>query len=51
MADFTGNKEWFGKPHTNMTLDRPVVSHSSGNWDKLDTYIMPTQSFIDQTLS
>lgn len=50
VVDFTGGKSWGNKPHVNFTLDRGVGSHSKGNWDGRDMYIMPTEDFINQTL-
>lgn len=49
LADFTGNLSEYGEPHVNFTLDRPVVSHPSGNWNTADLYIMPTNSLIRQS--
>lgn len=41
LVNFTGTKGFNGLPHTNFTLDRPVVSHPWGSWNGADTYIMP----------
>ena len=49
LIDFTGNKSWFGNPHINLSIDRPVVSHPNGGWDGADTYIFPFKDFIDKT--
>lgn len=43
MLDFTGGKGWNNQPHTNFTLDRPVVSHRKGDWTTFDTYILNGQ--------
>lgn len=48
MIDLTGNKGYKGNPHINVTLDRPVVSHSVGNWDGADTYLFPTKDLLLQ---
>lgn len=49
VIDLTGNKPYLGNPHVNMTLDRGVVSHSKGQWDGADTYVVPTNNFIEQS--
>lgn len=49
LVDLTGNKNYLGNPHINVTFDRPVVSHSAGEWDGADTYLFPTKSLLDQT--
>ena len=46
MLDFTGGKGWNNQPHTNFTLDRPVVSHRNGNWTTFDTYILDGQNVL-----
>lgn len=46
MLDFTGGKGWNNQPHTNFTLDRPVVSHNKGNWTNFDTYILNGQEVL-----
>ena len=48
LIDLTGNKDFRGKPHINITIDRPVVAHESG-WDGADTYIFPFRNFLKQT--
>lgn len=45
----TGHKGTNNTYHTNFTLDRPVVSHSKGNWDGADTYIFDTNAILSQT--
>ena len=49
LVDLTGNKNYLGNPHINVTFDRPVVSHSAGEWDGADTYLFPAKSLLDQT--
>ena len=34
-----------GEGHSNWTFDRPVVSHSKGNWDGKDLYIIDPEEF------
>lgn len=46
MLDFTGGKGWNNQPHTNFTLDRPVVSHRKGDWTTFDTYILNGQQVL-----
>lgn len=46
MLDFTGGKGWNNQPHTNFTLDRPVVSHRKGDWTAFDTYILNGQQVL-----
>ena len=48
MIDLTGNKGFADNPHINVTLDRPVVSHSKGNWDGADTYLFPARDLLSQ---
>ena len=49
MVDFTGDKNWYGNPHVNATIDRGVVSHSAGGWDGADTYLFPFRDFLAET--
>ena len=49
LVDLTGTKNFLGNPHINVTLDRPVVSHSAGAWDGADTYLFPTKDLLEQT--
>lgn len=48
-VDFTGNKNWYGNPHVNATIDRGVVSHTAGGWDGADTYLFPFRDFLAET--
>lgn len=45
----TGHKGTNNTYHTNFTLDRPVVSHSKGNWNGADAYIFDTSDILSQT--
>lgn len=38
-----------GKPHTNFTTDRPVVSHPGGDWSWGDLYIVSGDDVLNQT--
>lgn len=49
VVDFTGEKAFLGNPHTNMTLDQPVVSHPKWVGDGADTYLFPTKNVVDNT--
>lgn len=50
LIDLTGNKFYNGRPHINVTTDRPVVSHKVSGWDGSDMYIFPTKDFLRQTM-
>lgn len=48
IVDFTGNMNYLGNPHTNMTLDQPVVSHSFWVGDGADTYLFPAKNVVEK---
>ncbi len=45
----TGHKYFAGNPHINVTLDRPVVKHSKGDWNGGDAYLFSTKDFLTTT--
>ena len=49
IIDLTGEKAFLGNPHTNMTLDQPVVSHPKWVGDGADTYLFPTKNVVGNT--